>query len=51
MLDALRVAAPGQRHDLARMAKLRLNDTLPAIALLTPQWHVGVSARLAGYRP
>ena len=51
VLDALRAAAPEQRHDLARLAALRLNDTLPAIPLLTPQWHVGVSARLAGYRP
>lgn len=50
-LDALREAAPDARHALAREAALRLNETSPAIFLLTPAWHVGVSARLSGYDP
>jgi peptide/nickel transport system substrate-binding protein len=55
-LDALleRLAAaegPETRHALAREAALVLNAALPIIPLLTPEWHVGLSARLAGYRP
>lgn len=50
-LDTLRAAAPDDRIGLARDAARRLNETVPAIFLLTPQWHVGVSARMAGYQP
>ena len=50
-LDGLRAAPPEARHAMAREAGLRLNENLPALFLLTPQWHVGVSARLAGYQP
>lgn len=55
-LDALldRLAAeeePAARHAIAREAAGSLNRSLPIVPLLTPEWHIGHSARLAGYRP
>lgn len=51
-LDRLAAAeAPAARHALAREAAAMLNASLPIVPLLTPEWHVGHSARLAGYRP
>jgi peptide/nickel transport system substrate-binding protein len=51
-LDQLAAAdAPAARHAVAREAAAMLNDSLPILPLLTPEWHVGHTARLAGYRP
>jgi ABC-type transport system substrate-binding protein len=51
-LDHLAAAgAPAARHAIAREAAAMLNAGLPLVPLLTPEWHVGHSARLAGYRP
>ena len=51
-LDRLAAAAaPAARHALAREAAAMLNASLPIVPLLTPEWHIGHSARLAGYRP
>ncbi len=55
-LDATldRLSAAGEvaaRHALAREAATMLNASLPIIPLLTPEWHIGHSERLAGYRP
>lgn len=52
VLDRLAEAGPAPlRHALARDAAAMLNDSAPILPLLTPEWHVGHSARLAGYRP
>jgi len=52
LLERLAAAAESEvRHALAREAALMLNAALPIIPLLTPEWHVGLSARLSGYRP
>ena len=52
LLDRLAAAEqPAARHALAGDAARMLNASLPIIPLLTPEWHVGLSARLAGYRP
>jgi peptide/nickel transport system substrate-binding protein len=52
VLDRLAAAEiPATRHAVAREAATMLNASLPVLPLLTPEWHVGHSARLAGYRP
>jgi peptide/nickel transport system substrate-binding protein len=52
VLDRLAAAeAPEARHAAAREAASILNTSFPILPLLTPEWHVGHSARLAGYRP
>lgn len=51
-LDRLAAAeAPAARHALAREAAAMVNTEMPLVPLLTPEWHVGHSTRLAGYRP
>jgi peptide/nickel transport system substrate-binding protein len=52
VLDQLAQAGPmPMRHLLAREAAAMLNAGLPIVPLLTPEWHIGHSARLAGYQP
>ena len=51
-LDRLAAAeAPAARHALAREAATMVNTEMPFVPLLTPEWHVGHSTRLVGYRP
>jgi len=51
-LDRLAAEAqPMARHALARDAAAAVNEAAPILPLLTPEWHTGLSARLAGYRP
>jgi peptide/nickel transport system substrate-binding protein len=42
---------PAARADLAREAERIVFDGAPVAYLATPVWHVGLSARLAGYEP
>lgn len=39
------------RIDLAQQAQAVIAEHAPVAFLVTPQWHVGVSKRLAGYEP
>ncbi|UFN47484.1 ABC transporter substrate-binding protein [Roseomonas sp. OT10] len=52
VLDRLR-SEPGTeaRATLAREAGARLNALAPVLFLLTPEWHLGTSARLGTYEP
>ncbi len=52
LLDALTATAdPGKRAAFARAAQQILFDDAPVSFLLTPNWHVGLSSRLAHYEP
>lgn len=52
VLDALTATAdPGKRAAFAREAQQILFDEVPVSFLLTPNWHIGLSARLAHYEP
>lgn len=42
---------PNARVRLAREAQAIATDAAPVVFLMTPKWHVGLSARLADYRP
>jgi peptide/nickel transport system substrate-binding protein len=39
------------RHAVARRIDAQVAETVPVLPLLTPEWHVGLSPRLAGYEP
>jgi peptide/nickel transport system substrate-binding protein len=39
------------RAEFALKAQERLFETVPVVYLVSPEWHVGVSGRLAGYEP
>lgn len=43
--------APAGRVELARRIDARVAEAAPVIPLITPEWHVGLSRRLAGYEP
>lgn len=52
IIAALRTEADmGERIALARRAQRILMDEAPVSFLVTPEWHVGLSARLRGYTP
>ncbi len=52
ILDQLMQAGDGElRSELALDAQARLFETVPVVYLVSPEWHVGLSARLAGYQP
>jgi peptide/nickel transport system substrate-binding protein len=52
ILDELaKTRVPDQRNAIARKAQSIIFDQVPAAFLMTPVWHVGLSARLPGYRP
>jgi peptide/nickel transport system substrate-binding protein len=52
ILDELaRTYAPDQRDATARKAQSIIFAQAPAAFLMTPVWHIGLSARLPGYRP
>ncbi|MGJ3264178.1 MAG: ABC transporter substrate-binding protein [Salinarimonas sp.] len=52
LVDALsRAEDPGERIRLAREAQALAAEEAPVAYLVTPEWHVGVSSRLAGYEP
>jgi peptide/nickel transport system substrate-binding protein len=40
-----------KRAELALDAQERLFETVPVVYLVSPEWHVGLSERLAGYEP
>lgn len=42
---------PDARVALARKAQALIAEEAPVAFLVTPEWHVGLSARLAGYEP
>lgn len=42
---------PAERVRLAREAQALLAEAAPVAFLVTPEWHVGLSPRLAGYEP
>lgn len=42
---------PAERVRLARAAQALIAEEAPVAFLVTPEWHVGLSARLAGYEP
>jgi peptide/nickel transport system substrate-binding protein len=42
---------PGQRDALAQKAQSMIFEQAPAVFLMTPVWHTGLSARLPGYKP
>lgn len=42
---------PARRADLARAAQAVVAEAAPVAFLLTPEWHVGLSERMATYRP
>lgn len=44
-------ADPARRADVAREAQAIIAAGVPVSFLLTPEWHVGLSKRLAGYEP
>ena len=44
-------AGAGWRAELALDAQERLFETVPVVFLVSPEWHVGLSERLAGYEP
>lgn len=43
--------APAARVEIARRIDARVATEAPIIPLVTPEWHVGLSARLAAYEP
>ena len=48
----LRIAVhPAERIALARQAQALIAEGAPVSFLVTPEWHVGLSGRLAGYEP
>ena len=50
LIDELRLEGdPDQRVALARQAQALLAEEVPVSFLVTPEWHVGLSARLADY--
>lgn len=52
ILDRLVEAEDAElRAELALDAQDRLFETVPVVYLVSPQWHVGLSERLAGYEP
>ena len=52
LLDALgREGNPKARAEIALKAQRLLFDDVPVSFLITPEWHVGLSARLADYVP
>ncbi|MGY6708467.1 MAG: ABC transporter substrate-binding protein [Rhizobiaceae bacterium] len=52
ILDELVEASDAElRAELALDAQARLFETVPVVYLVAPEWHVGVSERLAGYEP
>lgn len=52
VIAALRAAtSPDERIDLARQAQKLIADGAPVSFLVTPEWHVGLSERLADYQP
>ena len=44
-------ATPEQRADIALDAQAKLFEDAPVTFLVSPDWHVGLSKRLAGYEP
>ena len=52
VIASLRTAStPEERIALARKAQALIKDGAPVSFLVTPQWHVGLSGRLATYQP
>ena len=52
ILDGLVEAEDAEkRAELALDAQERLFETVPVVFLVSPEWHVGLSERLAGYEP
>jgi len=52
VIDALRQEAdPEARIALAHEAQLLIAEEAPVAFLLTPEWHVGLSPKLADYEP
>jgi peptide/nickel transport system substrate-binding protein len=52
ILDELaKTYVPDQRDAIARKAQSIIFAQVPAAFLMTPVWHIGLSARLPGYRP
>lgn len=51
LADLSAEADPERRADLARDAQAVVAEGAPVAFLLTPEWHVGLSDRLAGYEP
>ena len=52
VIAELRLAAePADRIALARKAQELIADEAPVSFLVTPEWHVGLSGRLASYEP
>lgn len=43
--------APERRAALARAIDARVREEAPVTMLMTPEWHVGLSRRVAGYEP
>ncbi|MBV6658664.1 MAG: peptide-binding protein [Devosiaceae bacterium] len=51
-IEALRTAIdPAERIALAQQAQELIAEDAPVAFLVTPEWHVGLSERLAGYEP
>jgi len=52
LVAALRNAVrPDERVAIARQIDARTREAAPVIPLVTPEWHVGLSQRLASYEP
>jgi len=52
LVAALRNAGrPDERAAIARQIDARVREAAPVIPLVTPEWHVGLSHRLAAYEP
>jgi peptide/nickel transport system substrate-binding protein len=52
ILDRLgEVGEPAARVTLAKEAQAVIAEIVPVVFLVTPEWHVGLSRRLAGYEP
>lgn len=51
LADLAETGDPQARAAIAREAQVVIAEEAPVAFLVTPEWHVGLSARLAGYEP